>query len=193
MLRLFLATANPDKAREVAELLAGAGVAVLPRPAGVPEVVEDGDTLADNARLKALALVAATGQAAVADDTGLEVAALRGRPGVYSARFAGPDATYADNVTRLLEELAGVADRRARFRTVALAAFPGGREVLAEGVVDGVIARAPRGAAGFGYDPVFEPVGGGGLTFAEMDRSAKNALSHRGRAFHALAARLAGA
>ena len=193
MLRLVLATANPDKAREMADLLAGAGVEVLPRPAGVPEVVEDGDTLADNARLKALALVAATGQAAVADDTGLEVAALRGRPGVYSARFAGPDATYADNVTRLLEELAGVADRRARFRTVALAAFPGGREVLAEGVVDGVIARAPRGAAGFGYDPVFEPEGGGGLTFAEMDRSAKNALSHRGRAFHALAARLAGA
>jgi len=186
--RLVLATANPDKAREIAALLSG--FEVVPRPADVPEVDETGETLEDNARLKAVALVEATGSAAVADDTGLEVEALGGEPGVYSARFSGEGATYASNVAKLLRVMEGVADRRARFRTVALARFPDGREVVAEGVVDGVITEAARGDGGFGYDPVFQPDEGDGRTYAELTLEEKNALSHRGRAFRALAAEL---
>lgn len=189
MTRLVLATANPDKAREIAALLHGFDV--VPRPDDVPDVEETGSTLEENARLKAVALVEATGCAAVADDTGLEVAALGGAPGVYSARFAGEGATYADNVARLLRELEGVDDRRARFRTVALARFPDGREVVAEGVVDGVITSVARGEGGFGYDPVFQPDEGDGRTYAELSLEEKNALSHRGRAFRALAGSLA--
>lgn len=188
MTRLVLATANPDKAREIAALLSG--FEVVPRPADVPEVDETGETLEDNARLKAVALVEATGSAAVADDTGLEVEALGGEPGVYSARFSGEGATYASNVAKLLRVMEGVADRRARFRTVALARFPDGREVVAEGVVDGVITEAARGDGGFGYDPVFQPDEGDGRTYAELTLEEKNALSHRGRAFRALAAEL---
>jgi XTP/dITP diphosphohydrolase len=187
-LKLVLATANPDKAREIADALSGFDL--VPRPDDVPEVDETAATLEGNARLKAEALCAATGEAAVADDTGLEVAALEGRPGVYSSRFAGPAATYADNVAKLLRDLGGVEDRRARFRTVALARFPDGREVIAEGTVDGLIALAARGDEGFGYDPVFVPDDGDGRTFAEMTLAEKQALSHRGRAFRALAARL---
>lgn len=188
-----LATANPDKAAEIVAILAGAGVGSVPRPAGVPEVDETGETLLDNARLKAVALAEATGRPAVADDTGLAVDALGGAPGVYSARFAGPDATYADNVARLLAELAGVEDerRRARFETVALARFPDGTEVYAVGAVEGRIATEARGTAGFGYDPLFVPDEGDGRTFAEMTPAEKHALSHRGRAFRALAAELA--
>ncbi len=188
-MRLVLATANPDKAAEIAALLQGHEL--IPRPAHVPDVEEDGTTLEENARLKAVALVEATGEAAVADDTGLEVAALGGGPGVRSARFAGEHAAYADNVAKLVRSLEGVEDRRARFRTVALARFPDGRELLGEGVVDGLIAREPRGSAGFGYDPLFVPGAGDGRTFAEMTAAEKHALSHRGRAFRALAERLA--
>src|SRR5205085_2026045 len=161
-----------------------------PRPPSVPDVEETGATLEDNARLKAAALVAAIGLPAVADDTGLEVDALGGAPGVRSARFAGERATYADNVRALLDALAGVAGegRRARFRTVALARFPGGDEVAAVGSCEGTIAVAPRGDGGFGYDPVFIPAeGGDGRTFAEMSPAEKHELSHRGRAFRALA------
>jgi XTP/dITP diphosphohydrolase len=197
--RLVLASANPDKAREIAALLASAArdVELLPRPPEVPDVVEDGLTLRDNARLKARALAAATGEAAVADDTGLEVDALAGAPGVWSARYAGEGATYADNVAKLLRELSAAgaegADRRARFRTVALVAWPDGAELAAEGVVEGVIADSPRGSAGFGYDPVFVPLGPGtdGRTFAELSADEKAAVSHRGRAFRALATHLA--
>jgi XTP/dITP diphosphohydrolase len=195
-LQLVLASANPHKAAEIAAVLSAATeVELLPRPDHVPDVVEDGETLLDNARLKARALVEAAGQAAVADDTGLEVDALGGAPGVYSARYAGDDATYADNVAKLLRELAALGDgggeRRARFKTVALAAFPDGSEVWAEGVMEGTIATAPRGENGFGYDPVFVPTGGDGRTFAEMAPAEKDAVSHRGRAFRALAALLA--
>jgi XTP/dITP diphosphohydrolase len=191
-LRLVLASANPDKVKEISAILSAAlPVLLVPRPAGVPDVVEDGETLLDNARLKARALVRATGTAAVADDTGLEVDALGGAPGVYSARYAGDDATYSDNVTKLLRALAALADgggaRRARFRTVALASFPDGTEVWAEGTVEGSIATAERGSNGFGYDPVFVPDGAGGGTFAEMQADEKDAVSHRGRAFRALA------
>jgi XTP/dITP diphosphohydrolase len=186
-----LATANPDKATEIAAVLrdAGAPVDLRPRPASVGEVEETGITLEDNARLKAAALCAATGLPAIADDTGLEVDALGGAPGVYSARFAGPDATYADNVEHLLARLAGVepARRIARFATVAVAQWPDGREVAAFGEVEGTIAEVPRGANGFGYDPVFVPTEGDGRTFAEMTPAEKHVLSHRGRAFRTLA------
>jgi XTP/dITP diphosphohydrolase len=195
-LRLVLASANPDKVAEITAVLADAlEVELVPRPANVPDVVEDGVTLLDNARLKARALVAATGLPAVADDTGLEVDALGGAPGVYSARYAGEDVTYADNVTKLLAELAaqpeGGGVRTARFRTVALAAFPDGSEVWAEGAVEGVIARRPAGSGGFGYDPVFAPRESDGRTFAEMTADEKHAISHRGRAFRSLADALA--
>jgi XTP/dITP diphosphohydrolase len=186
--RFVLASANPDKAREIAAILTGHDL--VPRPADVPDVDETGETLEENARLKAVALVDATGEAAVADDTGLEVAALGGAPGVYSARYAGEDATYADNVAKLVRSLEGAGDRRARFRTVALARFPDGREVIAEGVVDGTITAEARGAAGFGYDPLFVPDEGDGRTFAEMTAEEKHAVSHRGRAFRALDALL---
>jgi XTP/dITP diphosphohydrolase len=183
--RLVLATANADKVREIEDLLAG--YQLVARPASVGEVEETGVTLRENASLKAQALVAATGEAAVADDTGLEVDALDGAPGVQTARFAGEGATYADNVAKLVAVLAGVTERAARFRTVALVRFPDGREAAAEGVVEGVIATAPRGDGGFGYDPVFVPDGGGGRTYAEMTLAEKNEVSHRGRAFRALA------
>ena len=194
-MRLVLATANPDKAEEIRAVLAPAGVELVPRPAEVPEVEETGATLEDNARLKAAALADATGLPAVADDTGLLVDALGGAPGVYSSRYAGEEATYADNVARLLSELAGVgpAQRSARFETVAVARWPDGREVVARGVVRGSIALAPRGTGGFGYDPVFVPTEGDGRTFAEMAPADKHALSHRGRAFRALAEALGAA
>ncbi len=190
-MKLVLATANPDKAAEIRAVLVDAGIAVelVARPDGVPEVEEDGATLEENARLKAVALCAATGMPAVADDTGLVVDALGGAPGVYSARYAGEDATYADNVEKLLRELAGVdaPARTARFSTVALARWPDGREVAALGEVEGVIADTARGDGGFGYDPVFVPVEGDGRTFAEMTAAEKHQVSHRGRAFRTLA------
>ena len=189
-LRLVLATANPHKAVEIQAVLPPE-VEVVPRPAGLPDVEETADTLEGNARLKAGAVSEAVGEPAVADDTGLEVEALDGRPGVWAARYAGEGATYADNVAKLLAELEGVAQRRARFRTVALVSFPDGTEIVAEGSVGGTIAAAPRGEGGFGYDPVFVPDEGDGRTFAEMTAEEKNVLSHRSRAFAALAAALA--
>ncbi|MGD0440053.1 MAG: RdgB/HAM1 family non-canonical purine NTP pyrophosphatase [Acidimicrobiales bacterium] len=184
-MRLVLATANPDKAAELQAILRDELddlVELVARPHGVGAVEETGESLEDNARLKAVALVAATGEAAVADDTGLEVAALDGAPGVWSARFAGDNATYGDNVAKLLTVLEGEADRRAWFRTVVVCRFPDGTEIISEGVVKGEILAAPRGLSGFGYDPVFAPEGGGGRTFAEMSTEEKHALSHRGRA-----------
>lgn len=192
-MRLVLATANPGKVAELDALLDGvSGIELLPRPGALAEPVEDGATLADNARIKALAVVAATGEAAIADDTGLEVDALGGRPGVSTARFAGPAATPEDNIARLLEALEGVApaDRTARWRTVALVRTPAGEEISAEGVCEGWIATEPRGEGGFGYDPVFVPAEGDGRAFAEMTRAEKNAVSHRAKAFHLLASRL---
>lgn len=199
-LRLVLATANADKAAEIAAIVAdtaGGRIELVARPAEVPDVEETGETLLDNARLKARALVAATGMAALADDTGLEVEALGGAPGVRSSRYSGEHASYADNVAKLLAELArveatGPEGRRARFRTVAVVVFPDGREVSAEGVVDGTIAVRAAGDGGFGYDPVFVPEGGDGRTFAQMAPGDKHARSHRGRAVRALVEALAG-
>ena len=188
-MRLVLATNNPGKAAEIADILTD--VEVVPRPDHLPEPVEDADTLLGNARIKARSLAEATGEPAVADDTGLEVDALGGAPGILTARYAGDDATYEDNWRKLLRDLEGVADRRARWRTVALVCWPDGTEVWAEGTCDGTIAPGPRGAQGFGYDPVFIPDGGDGRTFAELSREEKNVVSHRGRAFRALADALA--
>jgi len=189
---LVLASNNPDKAAEIRAILGTAlpGVDLRPRPADLAEVEETGGTLEENARLKAVAIAAATRLPAVADDTGLEVAALDGAPGVRSSRYAGEHATYADNVAKLLAAMAGKPDRAARFRTVAIVCWPDGREVIADGAVDGCIATEARGTSGFGYDPVFEPDGGGGLTFAELGPEGKQRLSHRARAFRALAEKL---
>jgi XTP/dITP diphosphohydrolase len=189
--RFVLATANPDKAREITAILREAlgPIELVERPPDVPEIDESGATLEENARMKALALCAATDLPAIADDTGLVVDALDGAPGVRSARYAGEHASYADNVAKLLDELADqpLERRTARFATVAIACWPGGLEVSARGEVEGVITTEPRGASGFGYDPVFVPLDGDGRTFAEMSDAEKHALSHRGRAFRTLA------
>ena len=190
-MRFVLATANPDKAREIEAILgtAAGGLELVPRPSGVPDVDETGETLEENARLKAVALVEASGAPAIADDTGLEVDALGGAPGVHTARYAGPEADHHANVVKLLNELDGLPlERRgARFSTVAIARWPDGLEVAAIGSVDGVITAAPRGENGWGYDPIFVPIAGDGRTFAEMTREEKDAYSHRGEAFRTLA------
>lgn len=187
--RLVLATNNRGKLLEVAAILGAVGVTVVGSAAVAPgwSVVEDGATLAANARRKAESLARLTGLPALGDDSGLEVAALGGRPGVRSARYAGAHATDAENTARLLRELAGVpdAERAAAFRCALVLAWPDGRSVEAEGRCDGFIATTPRGEGGFGYDPVFvDPASG--RTFAELPAAAKNALSHRRRALDAL-------
>lgn len=193
--RVVCASANPDKVAEMAAVLSSLGVELLPRPTSVGDVVEDAATLEGNARLKAVAICDATGGAALADDTGLEVDALGGAPGVFSARYAGDGATYDDNVTLLLSELERVGahdieSRSARFRTVIVLRRPDGSELVADGVVEGHISLERRGDRGFGYDPVFVPDDGDGRTFAEMDAEDKHAISHRGRALRAFAAAL---
>ncbi len=184
--RLVLASANPKKVAELAALLAAAGVEVVARPDDLADVVEDADTLVGNARLKAEAVRDHTDHAAVADDTGLFVAALGGQPGVRSARYAGEPADDAANVTKLLAELDDAADRSAAFRTVIVVALPDGGEIVAEGECRGRIIDERRGGAGFGYDPVFVPDDGDGRTFAEMSAEDKGGISHRGRALRAL-------
>jgi XTP/dITP diphosphohydrolase len=188
-MQLVCASANPDKVAEIQALLAGV-VDLLPRPPEVPDVVEDADTLVGNARLKAAAIVAATGLPAVADDTGLEVDALGGKPGVYTARYAGEGCSYADNRHKMLAELDGVVERGAAFKTVAMIVWPDGSELAVEGVCPGVISTEERGDVGFGYDAIFQPNEGPGLTFAEMTADAKHAISHRGRAFRQLLSEL---
>lgn len=189
---LVLATGNPDKVAELRQLL-GDRYRIRGRPADLAETIEDGETLEANALKKAREVVASVGALAVADDTGLFVDALGGRPGVRTARYAGENATATDNLTKLLSELGGVTDsaeRTARFRTVIAAVWPDGSEVVVEGAVEGVIATEVSGDAGFGYDPVFIPTEGDGRTFAEMTGEEKNRISHRGRAVSALLARL---
>ena len=184
--RLVVASKNPDKIAEVEEVLAGLSlVGEIVRGLDWPDVEETEETLEGNALLKARAVARATGLAALADDTGLEVEALGGAPGVHTARFAGPNATYDENVDRLLQDLDGLTDRGARFRT-AVALVDGGVEVVAEGIVEGEITTVRQGRGGFGYDPVFAV---GGRTFAEMG-SEKHEISHRARALRALAEKL---
>jgi len=189
-LRLVVASANPDKAREICEILGlvlAGKVELMARPEHIGSVEEDGKTLEDNARLKARAVSVATGLGAIADDTGLEVDALGGLPGVRAARYAGPEGRSADNIAKLLAELGSRRDRRARFRTVALAMLCDGTELVASGTLEGTIAEAPSGEGGFGYDSVFVPNVDRGRTLAEMDASEKHEISHRGRALRALA------
>jgi XTP/dITP diphosphohydrolase len=191
--RLVVATTNRGKLREVAEILAPDGVTVVGIAEAAPgwSVVEDGETFAENARLKAHDLARRTGLPALGDDSGLEVDALGGRPGVRSARYAGEHATDAENVALLLRELDAVPDdaRGAAFRCALVLAWPDGTAVEADGRCRGRIARVPSGQGGFGYDPVFvDPESG--LTFGELSAEAKNAFSHRRRALDALRARL---
>ena len=192
-LTVVLASANADKAKEIVEIVGPLGIEVLPRPTSVPDVDETADTLEGNARLKATAIAVAAGLPALADDTGLEVDFLGRAPGVHTARYAGVDATYADNVALVLESLKAVPleQRTARFITVAMVCWPDGREVVAEGFVRGHIALESRGERGFGYDPVFIPDEGDGRTFSEMSIPEKHEMSHRGRALRALATELA--
>lgn len=191
MRRLVLATGNPDKKREIEPLLAGVAVELVPVSALVQgwSVEETGATLEANARLKAEAAALATDLPAVADDTGLFVDALGGAPGVRSSRYAGPEATYADNLQALLAALDGIPpeDRGARFRTVVAVVRPDGAGRLFAGEIEGAILAAPRGAGRFGYDPVFLPAGTA-RTLAELPLAEKNRRSHRARAFAELAA-----
>jgi XTP/dITP diphosphohydrolase len=189
--RLVVASKNPDKVEEIEAVLTSVGlVDEIARGLEWPEIEETGSSLEENALLKARAVVEAVGLPAVADDTGLEVASLGGLPGVRTGRFAGPDATYRDNVLLLLRQLDGVTDRRARFRTAVALVWPDGMELVVEGMLDGVIAETPRGSGGFGYDPVFEVEG---TTLSEMGPEMKNTISHRARALRALAGALGAA
>lgn len=193
MSTLVLATKNLNKLDEMRHALSGLGFTLRSAFdfADLHDIVEDADTLDGNALKKARETFAETGIASVADDTGLEVDALGGRPGVWSARYAGPGATYALNVDKLLAELANypsASQRTARFRTVIAYVGPD-CEWTVEGVCDGVILAVRRGSGGFGYDPVFVPAGGD-RTFAEMSLADKNTISHRGRALQAFAERM---
>jgi len=187
-MRIVLATRNSGKLAELHALLADLPVELVSAAEAAPdlEVVEDAPTLEGNARKKALALQERTGLPALADDTGLEVASLGGRPGVHSARYAGPEADDTANRARLLSDLAGHGDRDARFRTVVAFAQPDGEVVLFEGTCEGTIGESERGEKGFGYDALFRPEGEV-RTFAEMTREEKNRISHRGRALRAFA------
>ena len=183
---LVLATRNRHKGEELVALLGDLGITIrtLDEFPNAPDVVEDGDTCEANAIKKASAIAEFTGLPAVADDTGLEVDALGGRPGVYAARYAGEDATYEDNCRKLLWELMGVPreQRTARFLTVAAIALPSDGVRVAQGTLDGVIAEEASGTLGFGYDPVFL-IPELGKTLAQLSADEKNRISHRAKAF----------
>jgi XTP/dITP diphosphohydrolase len=184
-MKIVLATGNRDKVRELRHALDGLAIEILTREdfPGLPDTIEDGSTLAANALKKAREIRTATGLMAMADDTGLEVEALDGEPGVYSSRFAGLGATYADNVKLLLERMRSIPEkhRDARFRCVIALVEPTGAEILVEGICEGRILTESRGDGGFGYDPVFF-VPSHGKTFAEMSVAEKDGISHRGLA-----------
>ncbi|HNZ36283.1 MAG: RdgB/HAM1 family non-canonical purine NTP pyrophosphatase [Candidatus Marinimicrobia bacterium] len=189
---ILIATHNRDKVREIKRIFSLPELIwhTLDEYPDCPKVVEDGNTLFENAYKKARMIAEFTGLPTIADDTGLEVDALHGQPGVFSARFAGENATYAQNVAKLLEVMRDIPDseRQAHFRCVAVYYSPD-LTLVEEGKIDGIILRQPRGNGGFGYDPVFY-LPQLGRTFAEMDLSEKNSLSHRGQAFTRLANKL---
>ena len=178
---LVMATNNAHKLAEIRRII-GQKIKILSLDdiGCHDEIPETGDTLEENALIKARWVKEKYGYDRFADDTGLEVDALGGAPGVYSARYAGEHCTPADNVALILERMYGIAVRSARFRTV-IALIIGNEEILVDGVVNGCITAEPSGMDGFGYDPVFKPEGSD-ITFAQMDADAKNAISHRGRA-----------
>lgn len=190
--KIVMASGNPGKIREIARLLEHLDIEVLPQSDfDVPEAVEDGDTFEANAIIKARHAVEATGLAAIADDSGLVVDALSGRPGVYSARYAGEGASDEDNIDKLLAELEGIEKRAAAFHCVACFVSPDDPEpVLATGEWAGEILHERRGDGGFGYDPVFLDPGSGAAS-AELTPEQKNARSHRGQALRKLAGALA--
>ena len=184
-MNLIIATHNRDKLVEIRASFEVAHLHVLGADdVHLPEVEEDGETLEANAIKKAMSAARATGCWALSDDTGLEVDALDGAPGVYAARYSGEGATYASNVAKLLKELDGVEDRTAKFRTVVALCSPSGDARVVDGSCRGRIARAASGDQGFGYDPVFIP-DGENRSFAEMTLEEKKAISHRGRAVRA--------
>jgi XTP/dITP diphosphohydrolase len=190
--RFVLATANPDKAAQMRSILEPLGVTVGERPADIPDVEETEETLEGNSHLKAAAIANVTGLPAIADDTGLFVDVLGGRPGVYSARYAGDRASYQQNVAKLLDELRAVPEPRlAQFRSVIVVAYPDGDWFGVEGVLQGAISLQARGERGFGYDPVFELLGADRRTLAELSVDEKNVVSHRGIALRALVQELA--
>jgi XTP/dITP diphosphohydrolase len=183
---LVFATNNAHKLREVKAILDGLAIVKSLAEHNIQtEIPEDGDTLEANARQKAWFIYNHYGLNCFADDTGLEVDALGGRPGIYSARYAGEGCNFADNIRKLLGEMQGITNRRARFRTV-VALIIAGKEYLFEGRVEGRLLESEAGAGGFGYDPLFVP-DGYDLTFAQMDESVKNAVSHRGEAMRKMA------
>ncbi|RMG56112.1 MAG: RdgB/HAM1 family non-canonical purine NTP pyrophosphatase [Bacteroidetes bacterium] len=186
MSSILFGTNNPDKLREIRAIVGPPLQVMSLREAGIDlDVEETEDTLVGNALLKARTYHQASGLPCFADDTGLEVDALGGAPGVYSARYAGPDCSYQDNVAKMLREMAGKAVRTARFRT-AIAFVDSEAEYTFEGVVEGTITEEVRGEGGFGYDPLFLPEGQH-QTFAEMAPADKHAISHRGKAVRKLA------
>lgn len=189
MSTFVLATANPNKAKEIRSILEPLGIGTRPRPEDVPDVDETEVTLEGNALLKARAITEATGEPAVADDTGLFIDALDGRPGVYSARFAGEGATNLENVQKALRELDGVEPekRTARFRSVIAVTYPNGDSWWVDGVLEGSILQSHKGEGGFGYDGIFAPAVLNGATLAELSPEEKSAISHRGQALRAFA------
>lgn len=188
-MKIIFATANAGKLREAAEVLGPGFEIVSPASLGITEdIPETGSTLQENSLQKARYLFERTGLPCFADDTGLEVDALGGAPGIYSARYAGPGHDHQKNMDKLLAELGRLEDRRARFKTVVTLILADGEPRFFEGVCEGSIAREKRGTGGFGYDPVFLPDAYPGRTLAEVSEEEKNAVSHRGRAIRAMAA-----
>jgi XTP/dITP diphosphohydrolase len=186
--RLWVATSNPGKVREIEALLAGISMRVSKLPEGHAVVFpEEGDDYLENAVAKARAVAETFGEPAIADDSGIEVEALGGRPGPHSARYGGADLDAAGRVDRLLEEMREVPAeaRGARFYCIAALVFPDGTVATREGICPGQILTARRGAGGFGYDPIFMPKGHG-VSMAELEAVSKDAISHRGRAIRAL-------
>lgn len=190
--KIVMASGNPGKLEEIARLLAPLGVEIVAqKELGVADADETGTTFEENALIKARHASAQTGLAAIADDSGLVVDALDGRPGVWSARYAGSKASDSDNITKLLGELEGADNRAAAFHCVACYVEPGqDNALIARGTWHGAILDAPRGEGGFGYDPVFLDLETG-RSAAELERAEKDAKSHRGQALHALVAELA--
>ncbi len=188
-MKLILASNNKGKLREIREIMAGSGIEVLSqREAGCElEAEETGSTFDENARIKALAAMRATGLPAAADDSGLEVAAINGAPGVYSSRFCG-DRTYEEACREIIAKVEGAADRSARYCCAVVCCFPDGRELHCFATTEGEISRELRGNGGFGYDPMF--LLPDGRTMAELTEDEKNAISHRGRAFRKLMKKL---
>ncbi len=184
-MKFILATQNKGKVAELCKILSGDEIVTMGEAGFTEEIIEDGNSFEENALIKARAVCKKMGVAAIADDSGLEVYALDMRPGIYSARYAGENATDEDRVLKLLSELSGKEDRRGRFVCAAAVCFPDGREEVCRGVVEGMMMERAMGDGGFGYDPIFKP-DGFDKTMSQMTSAEKNAISHRAIAFNKL-------